>query len=88
VNEADAEITGTVSLIVNARVAWLFRFAVRNNDREVTTALHKKAVEILRSRGHTQVLVYTPSGNRSLDTRYDDLGMNKGSEYTCFWQEI
>jgi len=81
-------IVGTVSLIDDGRVAWLFRFAVPLSDTATAKALHDKAIAILKARGHSQVLVYTPVGNSSLDGRYDQLGFTKGSDYTCFWKEI
>jgi hypothetical protein len=84
----DEIIVGTVSLIDDGRVAWLFRFAVPLDNIATSQALHDKAIAILRSRGHSQVLVYTPVGNTDLDSRYSQLGFTKGSNYTCFWKEI
>ncbi|MCA9333513.1 GNAT family N-acetyltransferase [Candidatus Saccharibacteria bacterium] len=86
VAEENGKLTGTVSLIDDGRVAWLFRFAV--SSAEVATALHDKAIEVLKSRGHTQVLVYTPAGNNELDSRYEKLGFTKGGDYTCYWKEV
>ncbi len=88
VAEVHGEIVGTVSLIVDQRVAWLFRYAVRDHDQKVIAALYEKATEILRGRGHLQVLVYSPSGDVGLDGRYEDLGFTKGGDYTCFWKEL
>lgn len=85
--EEDMAIAGTVSLIVTQRMAMLFRFAVRGNDQEVAAALYGHAAEILHDRGYPQVLVYSPVGNAALDARYVRLGMNKGGDYTCYWQE-
>lgn len=82
------KIIGTVSLIDDGRVAWLFRFAVPLTNGGVTKALHDKALELLKARGHSQVLVYTPVGNADLDARYSELGFTKGGDYTCFWKEI
>lgn len=88
VAEDNDEIVGSVSIIDDGRVAWLFRFAVKDNNRDVAQALHDKAVEILKSRGHTQVIVYSPVGNNSLDTRYRELGFNKGNDFTAYWKEV
>lgn len=88
VAERIGKIVGTVSLIDDGRVAWLFRFAVKDQDDEVLSALHDRAIEALSQRGHTQVLVYSPAGNETLDSRYEQLGFTKGSDYTCFWKEI
>ena len=88
--EIDNKIIGTVSLIENERLAWLFRFAVEKGEHETeaTKILYEKAVDILKSRGHKQVLVYSPVGNEALDSRYLKLGFNKGDDYTCYWKEI
>lgn len=82
------KILGTVSLIDDGRVAWLFRFAVLSNDIATLQTLHDEAVKILKTRGHLQVLVYSPTGNDTLDNRYQKLGFVKGDDYTCFWKEI
>jgi N-acetylglutamate synthase-like GNAT family acetyltransferase len=85
VAEEDGKIVGTVSLIYDERVAWLFRFAA---EPAAVEPLYEKAVEVLRSHGHKQVLVYSESGNRSLDERYVNLGFNQGNDFTAFWREI
>lgn len=88
VAELDGKLVGTVSLIDDGRVAWLFRYAVQKGQPEALKALHDKAIEILRSRGHLQVLVYTPVGNADLNERYEQLGFTKGGDYTCYWKEV
>lgn len=88
VAEVKGKIAGTVSLIDDGRVAWLFRFAVKDQDKDVANGLHEKAIEILKSRGHKQVLVYSPVGNSELDNRYEQLDFTKGDDYTCYWKEI
>ena len=84
----DDRVVGSVSLIHDGRVAWLFRFAVPLVDTTTAQALHDKAITILKARGHSQVLVYTPVGNTSLDSRYSQLGYTMGGNYTCFWKEV
>lgn len=84
----DDKIVGSVSLIDDGRVAWLFRFAVPQNNPEVVIALHDKAIAVLKAHGHDQVLVYTPAGNQDLDNRYVRLGFTKGNDYTCYWKEV
>jgi len=88
VAEDSGVILGTVSLVDDGRVAWLFRFAVKDNNLDVARALKEKAVEILKSRGHTQILVYSPVNNEQLDKRYHELGFNKGGDYTAYWLEV
>lgn len=88
--EEDTQLLGTVSLIEDGRVAWLFRFAVQQGEQEaeVTRALSNAAVVALKAKGHNQVLVYTPVGNDTLGDRYESLGFNRGGDYTCYWKDI
>ena len=88
VAEQNEKLIGTVSLIDDGRVAWLFRFAVHRDQLEALKKLHDRAIDLLKSRGHSQVLVYTPVGNTELDNRYELLGFTKGSDYTCYWKDI
>lgn len=88
VAELDGKLVGTVSLIDDGRIAWLFRYAVQKAQTEAPRKLHDRAIEGLKNRGHTQVLVYTPVGNNELDSRYEQLDFTKGGDYTCYWKEI
>lgn len=90
VAEHEGKICGTVSLIRDPRTAWLFRFAVKQGaqEKEITHALHNRALAILKAGGHQQVLVYSPGGQGTLDNRYAGLGFNKGGDYTCYWKQI
>lgn len=88
VYEQDGRLLGTVSLIEDGRVAWLFRFAVKDNKQKIAKELYDKASKIFKERGHTQILVYTPLGNSQLDNRYKGLGMTKGNNFTAFWKNI
>ena len=93
VAEEDETIIGTVSLIEDGRVAWLYRFCVLPTpenlqlDEAVAQSLCETAVNSLQQKGHKQVLVYT-SQDHSLQTRYTDLGFTKGSDYSCFFKDI
>lgn len=88
VSETNGQLTGTISIIEDGRVAWLYRFVVNDFDPEMTKLLYDTAIGILKKRGHTQVLVYSEPKNSNLDDRYQTLGMTKGSEYTCYWKDI
>ncbi len=88
VYERDGEVLGTISIIEDGRVAWLYRFVVKDLDPEITKELYDAATKILKERGHSEVLVYTPVGDKNLDARYASLGMNKGGGYTCFYREL
>ena len=82
------EMLGSISLIEDSRVAWLFRFVVKDNSTLVAQKLYDRAVEIFRKRGHTQVLVYCPIDDKDLIDRYEALGMTTGSKFLSFWSEI
>ena len=88
VAEQDGELVGSVSIIDDERVAWLFRFAVPQDKLDVAQALHGKAIATLKERGHAEVLVYTPVGNQELDSRYERLGFTRGGDYTCYWKGL
>ena len=88
VAEKEGRLIGTISVIDDGRVAWLFRYAAQKEQDEALKALHDKAIAVLKNRGHKQVLVYTPVGNVELNSRYEQLGFTKGGDYTCYWKEI
>ena len=88
VAEQEDKIVGSVSLIDDGRVAWLFRFAVLQGNPDVAKALCDKALDVLKSRGHAEVLVYTPVGNQDLYDRYEQLGFTRGGDYTCYWKGL
>lgn len=88
VAERDGKIVGTISTIDDGRVAWLFRFAVVNNDPEICFQLCEAALQALQEKGHRQVLVYAPTDNHVLLQRYSALGFTQGNSFTCFWKTI
>lgn len=90
VAQTDQQIVGTISLIEDGRVAWLFRFAVAKIEQESAVAqkLCQAGVAALRQKGHQQVLVYTPVGDQNLNQRYEELGFTKGNDFTCYWKDL
>ncbi len=89
VAEIDNAIVGTVTLFEDGRSAWLYRFAVKKeNEKEVSSALWNEAKVIMKSRGHSQVLVYAPAGDLNFENRYKDIGFNKGNDFTAYWQDL
>ena len=89
VAEIDNAIVGTVTLFEDGRSAWLYRFAVKKeNEKEVSFALWNEAKVIMKSRGHSQVLVYAPAGDLNFENRYKDIGFNKGNDFTAYWQDL
>jgi len=51
-------------------------------------ALCDAAFAVFKTRGHSQVLVYTPVGDDRLNARYESLGFNRGGDFTCYWKYI
>ena len=89
VAEIGEKIVGTVTLFEDGRAAWLFRFAAQTEqETEIVTALKEQAFAIMKERGHTQVLVYAPQGDKHFEERYIQLGFNKGNDFTAYWQEV
>ena len=88
VYEEGGALLGTISVIEDGRVAWLYRFVVKDLEVDITRQLYEKAISVLRARGHQEVLVYSEAENATLDARYTQLGMHKGGNYTCFWADI
>ena len=89
--EDNGRLVGSVSLVEDGRVAWLFRFRVREditNESEVATELYESAKKALIERGHHQVLVYTTVEEEKFKKRYKDLGFSQGHDYACFWKDI
>lgn len=82
-----SELLGTISIIDDGRVGMLFRFIVKDQNQAVAKALYERAVAVLKSRGHEQVLVYG-SKDKVLGQRYESLGMQKGGTYVCYWSDI
>jgi predicted N-acetyltransferase YhbS len=86
---ADGKIVGTVTLFEDGRSAWLYRFAVQpENETEITKLLNENALNTMKERGHTQVLVYAPQGDQHFEDRYEELGFNKGNNFTAYWQHV
>ncbi len=90
VAEENNKVVGTVSLIEDGRVAWLYRFCVLPgvHEGEITEELCTTALKTLGERGHKQVLVYTAPDNEMLHARYRRLGFERGGDYTCFWKDL
>jgi hypothetical protein len=86
--EEDSLVKATISIIEDGRVAMLYRFVVAPEDSEIAKQLYDRAIETLKSRGHTQILVYSAINSPTLDSRYTKLGMARGSDYACFWADI
>jgi predicted N-acetyltransferase YhbS len=87
VAEENGKVIGTVSILENMRFAWLMRFAVKNEL--ASKALFERSSEILKKRGHLQVLVYAPSNEKQFIDRYKNLNFKIGSKnYVAFWKSL
>ena len=88
VDDENGQILGTISLIEDGRVAWFYRFVVKDNNQEVAKALYDAAAGVLKSRGHPEVLIYSDPEREDLNSRYQSLGMEKGGDYECFFAAL
>jgi N-acetylglutamate synthase len=89
VAEDEGRIVGTVTLFEDGRSAWLYRCAVLSDyENEVVPILVAKAKEILKSWGHSQMLVYAPVGEALFEERYKNAGFTKGNDFTAYWQDL
>jgi hypothetical protein len=88
VEEENGEILGTISLIEDGRVAWFYRFVVKDNSLPIAQGLYGAAAGVLKSRGHPEVLIYSDPAREDLNTRYQQLGMQKGGDYECFYAAL
>lgn len=82
-------VVGTVTLFEDGRSAWLYRFAVQaENENAIAKLLCEKALQVMKERGHSQVLVYAPANDGRFEERYLALGFAKGDDYTAYWQDL
>lgn len=86
--EENEKIVGTVTLFEDGRAAWLYRFAVLENNKEAEKILCDEALKIMKQWGHEEVLVYAPVNDDSFEKRYTQLGFNQGGNYTAYWKSI
>lgn len=89
VAKIENKVVGTVTLFEDTRAAWLYRFAVQKEDELIISKeLSQEALNILKERGHSQVLVYAPIDDKHFENRYLKIGFKKGGNYTCYWKNI
>ena len=88
VDDENGVILGTISIIEDGRVAWFYRFVVKENNLETSQALYSAAAGVLKSRGHPEVLIYSDPAREDLSSRYRSLGMEKGGDYACFYAAL
>lgn len=86
VTEEKGKIIGSLSIIEDGRIAWLFRL-VGNND-EVVKTLISEAEEILRKRGYKNVHNFAPFNNQQALGERTKLGFIQGKNYIWFWKEL
>lgn len=85
----DNQIVWTVTLFKDERSAWLYRFAIQQeNEYEIAQKLFWKAKEICKQLWHTQVLVYWPANDTHFEQRYTSLAFHKWNDFTAYWQNI
>lgn len=80
------KIIGSVSIIEDGRIAWIFRLVGDNNV--VIKALVDKAEEILRKKGYKNVHSFAPSTNQEALEERKKLGFTQGKNYIWFWKGL
>jgi ribosomal protein S18 acetylase RimI-like enzyme len=86
--EAD-RVVGTVSLMEDGRMAFIFRLTVNpeNRNRGIGKALMLAAEKELFGRGHTEVNILVEEGNPELQKYYEHQDYEKGNVYRWMTKE-
>lgn len=84
------QIVGTVSLMEDGRMAFIFRLAVRptHRNRGIGRNLMDKAEEELRSRGHKEINILVEEDNNELKDYYRRQGYEEGHPYRWMAKEV
>lgn len=92
VAEDGGKVIGNIFIIhYGKKVSYLFRLAVRKEVREkgIGSALIKKAEEVIKQRGATEVGLYVDSGNLNLQDFYKKRSFKISPKtYYYMWKEL
>ena len=86
----DGKVIGTVSLMEDGRMAFIFRVAVARSARKqgVATMLIREAESILKNRGLQKVSILVGEKVKELWDYYEGIGYNRGSMHLWMWKEL
>lgn len=90
VAEDSNEVVGTVSLIEDGRIAWLFRLFIQKDHLEqgVELQLIEAATAIAKERGYNEVHIFAPEEKEQLKAVYIEQGFARGNLYRWFWKKL
>lgn len=90
VAEKSQQVVGTVSIVEDGRMAFLFRLAVAKNARKqgVGRRLLQEGERILKKRGHELVNIVLFDKEEELKGYYERLGYKRGSLHLWMRKEL
>lgn len=83
------KLVGTVSLMEDGRIAFIFRLAVdlQHRNKGIGTALMEEAEKELFRRGHEEIHILVEEENAELQDYYEKQGYEKGNIYRWMTKE-
>lgn len=90
VAEEAAQIVGTVSIMEDARMAFVFRLGVKMayRGRGLGTRLMQEAETLLQGRGYDEVHILVSEEDTELQGYYERVGYEKGHGYRWMYKEL
>lgn len=86
----DNQIVGTVTISEDGRMPFIFRLAVRNNQRRhgIGQKLMKEAEKRLKDRGYTELNILVDENNEELKEYYRRQEYEEGNVYRWMYKEV
>ncbi len=87
---SEDEVVGTVSILEDGRMAFVFRLAVRGNKREqgIGSKLMEEAERRIKDRGHKEVWLLADETDQQLRDYYLKRKYEEGNPYRFMTKEI
>lgn len=84
------KVVGTISILEDGRMAFIFRIAVTKKERRqgIATMLLKEAERILKQKGLKKVSILVSEKVKELWNYYEGLGYNRGSMHLWMWKKL
>ncbi len=86
VAEESGEVVGTISIIEDGRVAWLFRLNAKTPS--IRKMLIHKAEKLLIKKEYKEVHIFVPLNDPERQKEYTNGGFKLGSEYKWAWKKL
>lgn len=86
----NGEVVGTVTLMEDGRMPFIFRLAVRNDQRRhgIGQKLMEEAEKRLKDRGYTELNILVDENNEELKGYYLRQGYEEGNIYRWMYKEV